>query len=151
MGDKLARLKAKWLRPQTFILLLVAALVGALYWFFGCPVKYVTGLSCPGCGITRAWLAAITLHFGEAFRLHPLFLLVLPGLWLMLSKWGKTHSRLRNVLLGVICAAFIVVYLVRLFWLNDPVVNWSTPGIVQDFTSGFSRFGLATSTSFSAE
>ena len=26
----------------------------------GCPIKFWTGVSCPGCGMTRAWLAALS-------------------------------------------------------------------------------------------
>ena len=54
-------------------LVLVVALYYAVSWFIGCPVRFFLGISCPGCGITRAWLAALTLDFPKAFSLHPLF------------------------------------------------------------------------------
>ena len=38
-----------------------------------CVVKALIGVPCPGCGMTRAWLAAFHGEFGEAFRCHPLF------------------------------------------------------------------------------
>ncbi len=50
---------------------LVLALLG-----IGCPIKFATGVSCPGCGMTRAWLEALQLHFDRAFAYHPLFWLV---------------------------------------------------------------------------
>jgi hypothetical protein len=43
-----------------------------------CLTAGVLGLPCPGCGLTRATLAALHGRFEEAFRLHPLFLPVAP-------------------------------------------------------------------------
>lgn len=39
----------------------------------GCVFKGITGLSCPGCGMTRAWLAALKLDLAAAVAYHPLF------------------------------------------------------------------------------
>lgn len=42
-----------------------------------CPLPLATGIPCPGCGITRATAHAAHLEFGEAFRFHPLWPLIL--------------------------------------------------------------------------
>lgn len=42
----------------------------------GCIVRFVTGVSCPGCGLTRAWLCALRFDFDAALAYHPLFWLV---------------------------------------------------------------------------
>lgn len=39
----------------------------------GCIIRFVTGVSCPGCGLTRAWLCALSLEFDAALAYHPLF------------------------------------------------------------------------------
>ena len=39
----------------------------------GCPIRSLTGIPCPGCGLTRAWKAALQLEFADAFRYHPMF------------------------------------------------------------------------------
>ncbi len=44
---------------------------------FGCPIKLVTGISCAGCGMTRAWEAMFHFHIEEAFYYHPLFFYLL--------------------------------------------------------------------------
>ena len=38
-----------------------------LTWFTGCPFRFFFGISCPGCGMTRALLAALRLDFAAAF------------------------------------------------------------------------------------
>ena len=42
----------------------------------GCIFRLMTGIPCPGCGMTRAWLAALRLDFAAAFAYHPLFWVV---------------------------------------------------------------------------
>lgn len=39
----------------------------------GCVFRTVTGIPCPGCGMTRAWLAALRFDFAAALAYHPLF------------------------------------------------------------------------------
>jgi hypothetical protein len=48
-----------------------------LIFVFGCPFRLITGIPCPGCGMTHAFLAAFRGDFADAFRWHPLFPLVM--------------------------------------------------------------------------
>ena len=36
----------------------------------GCPIRFSTGISCPGCGMSRAVLLMLSGHFRAAFRMH---------------------------------------------------------------------------------
>ena len=45
----------------------------------GCPIRFSTGISCPGCGMSRAVLLMLSGHFRAAFRMHPLVYAVLPA------------------------------------------------------------------------
>jgi len=49
-------------------------------WFPGCLFHRLTGLACPGCGMTRATHAALHGRLGEAFRFNPLGMLAVPAL-----------------------------------------------------------------------
>ena len=56
-----------------------AAAVVALYALshvtgIGCPIKFFTGISCGGCGMTRALAALVSLRIRDAFYYHPLVL-----------------------------------------------------------------------------
>lgn len=43
-----------------------------------CPVAAVAHVPCPGCGLTRATVALLHGHLGEAVRMHPLAPIVVP-------------------------------------------------------------------------
>ncbi|MGC4933871.1 DUF2752 domain-containing protein [Gordonia sp. DT30] len=36
-----------------------------------CPFRLVTGLPCPGCGLTRAWVYACHGDWAQSFAAHP--------------------------------------------------------------------------------
>ncbi len=57
---------------------LTAALLGAALSptsdipFFRCEFRDVTGIPCPGCGLTRSWIALGHGHLMDSLRFHPL-------------------------------------------------------------------------------
>ncbi len=59
----------------------------------GCPIKFITGVSCAGCGMTRACISAAHLDFGKAFYYHPLFPLLIPMGILFYLETGFRKSR----------------------------------------------------------
>lgn len=63
-----------------------AALVALAAWGlspFPCPVHQHTGLTCPGCGLTRSCAALVSLEPAHALRLHAFGPLVLIGMGLL--------------------------------------------------------------------
>ena len=53
--------------------LALLALLGLLCWY-GCPFARLLGISCPGCGLTRAWLCFLQGRWQQAMAYHALFL-----------------------------------------------------------------------------
>ena len=43
---------------------------------YKCPIRMIFGIECPGCGLKRAFRAAVSLDFTSAFHYHPLFPLI---------------------------------------------------------------------------
>ncbi len=46
----------------------------ALECLFGCPFYRILGISCPGCGVTRAWLCFLHGDWSQAVSFHLFFL-----------------------------------------------------------------------------
>jgi hypothetical protein len=58
-----------------------------------CPTAGLFGIPCPGCGLTRATVAALSGHFSHAFELHPLVYLVAPVYVAVLGGLGFSYVR----------------------------------------------------------
>ena len=100
----------------------VAALYAALHFLgMGCPIKAFTGVSCAGCGMTRAWMEALSGDFAAAFAYHPLFWTVPLGALVFLVR-RRLPRRLFTALLWAAGIAFVAVYAVRLADPTDSVV-----------------------------
>lgn len=100
-----------------------------------CPIKFLTGISCAGCGMSRAWLALLRGDWAEALAFHPLVLLPIPaGLLLALRK--RLPKRLVDVGLWTCGVLFIVVYFVRMIQPGDVVVFAPQEGAIWRLVSG---------------
>ncbi len=67
-----------------------------------CSFKRVTGIPCPGCGLSRSWVAALRGDLGASIAFHPLGWLVLlyagaqflrHGLWLSMCQLRNRLDR----------------------------------------------------------
>ena len=106
-----------------------------------CPIKFITGISCPGCGMTRAWISLLWHHdLHRALHYHPLFWIVIPALPFFLSrKLGR--SRLKGPAVFLAAAAMIAVYLYRMFYgAGDIVVFAPWDGAVWKMIRQIIRF-----------
>lgn len=87
----------------------------------GCPIKFVTGISCLGCGMTRAWLSVLRLDFSSAFYFHPLFVLPPIAVILYLLK-SKINIKIYKIFMLTMAMAFITIYLHRLIFADGDIV-----------------------------
>ena len=121
-------------RRSTVITIWSLLLAGSVYlyvfepgktgFFPPCLFRMLTGLTCPGCGSTRAMHQIVHGHFAAAFMLNPLFLLAIPFLLYALLRYSATVMRgevpRRNTLpASYIYALFVIVVS---FWIfrNTP-------------------------------
>ena len=99
-----------------------------------CPLRAVTGIPCPSCGLTRALAHLERGHWAEAVRFHPfaplIFLLVLALVIMLVFEWppivpiiGNPLKNRRDVFL--VFAGLVVFQVVRtaLFFLDG---GWKT-------------------------
>lgn len=79
-----------------------------------CPIKYITGISCAGCGMSRAWIALLHFNIHEAFMYHPLFFLPPVVVIFMILK-SKINIKFYKIFMFTMAGAFVIVYLYRMF------------------------------------
>lgn len=58
-----------------------------------CLFRTITGLSCPGCGVTRMCLALLALDLPAAWAFNPGLFLLLPILALLGGRLGARYVR----------------------------------------------------------
>lgn len=94
----------------------------------GCPQKAFLGVSCPGCGMTRAYLQLLQGNIRGAFSYHPAFWIVpiAGGLLLFRRKFPKMVFQAG---MAVIALVFFAVYFYRMS-CHDPV-------LIFDFRQGY--------------
>lgn len=84
-----------------------------------CPFQNITGIPCPGCGLTRSFVCLGHGRFKEAFFYHPagpvLFTAMLIYLLLSLPAFSLEKVRLYSPHLGVACLSLLLmIWSVRL-------------------------------------
>lgn len=94
----------------------------------GCPQKAFLGISCPGCGMTRAYLQLLKGDVRGAFSYHPAFWIVpvAGGLLLFRGKFPKVVFQVGMVMVAFV---FFAVYFYRIS-CHDPV-------LICDFRQGY--------------
>ena len=97
-------------------------LVFLLYIFdIGCPIRYMTGISCPGCGMTRAVGCLIHNDIPMALHYHPLIFLI-PVIGILFLLKDKLNKNVFNFILILITTIFLIVYFIRLSDPNNDIV-----------------------------
>lgn len=99
-------------------ILLFSFLLLSSFKIYHCPIKYIFGLSCPTCGITRAIICVVQLKFLESFYYYlfwPLILVIF--IIYILYKLKKIFISKRHVMLilYIFCFLNLIYYFYRLF------------------------------------
>lgn len=79
-----------------------------------CPIKFLTGCSCAGCGMTRAWVSVFIGDFPRAFYFHPLFIFV-PFLGIIFCLRRRISLERKRLIIFVVVTIFMITYLLRIF------------------------------------
>lgn len=78
-----------------------------------CPFRFFFGLSCAGCGMSRAIHALFMGNIEAAFYFHPLFWMPVPAAVLYLFR-QKIPGGIRKMIWGSMIFLIMAVYLFRL-------------------------------------
>lgn len=112
-------------KKEIIELFVCLTLIILVFWIFDLPciIKLLTGLSCPGCGMTRAYISLLSLDFSAAFYYHPI--------WFLVPVWVAIYAlvyfkfpRAKEIVVALGALALLVTYIVR--WFTGPceIVNY---------------------------
>ena len=107
---------------RPIILMGIYCIVCELIFHKICISRILTGMPCPGCGLTRAFQLAATGHFAEATRMHPLWIfLVIAVPVALLERYLKLPIKIserikkgNQVILFVVLISFLIFYVYRM-------------------------------------
>lgn len=86
-----------------------------------CPIKYLTGISCAGCGMSRAWLSLLRGDIAAAWQYHPLFFTP-PLMLLLLALKNKLKRQKFRISIFILALLYAIVYIYRLKVGNGDIV-----------------------------
>lgn len=115
------RIEASYSKRNMLVLTAILLVYVVFYLIgVGCPIRFLTGVPCPGCGMTRAGLALLHGRVREALHFHPAIFLVpfLPVWVLFHNRWSR---RLQKILALSIVTILILFYIYRLTHPDDVI------------------------------
>lgn len=120
------------MKKRTFKLLsatVILIVAGVLYYFinkfFGlsipCPIRFITGLYCPGCGVTGMCISLLELDFVGAFFYNPAIMTALPifiyFIVTFIYRYIKTGNlkpkKIENIILYVLIIYLLIFGVIR--------------------------------------
>lgn len=109
-----------------------------------CPMVLLTGLPCPGCGLTRAFLYVITGEFARAWYMNPsiylwIVLLIYIGInRYILGKPAKHWPKIMAVIFVVMVGRYIYG---MIFWYPDrPPLAYTGGNLFESYFPGYRSF-----------
>ncbi len=89
----------------------------AFFGFYKCPFRFITGIPCPGCGMTRAFRELVKGNIRRAFYYHPLWPMALGAAILLVLYFFdiiKPSWKIIEITAVLAATALIICYLVRI-------------------------------------
>lgn len=114
----LERIKSDWKNYKVGLLIALEVVVVATVLGRGiCYFKNLTGIPCPGCGMTRSFLLILQGRFKQAWELHPFVYgwIVFAVIFFVDRYVLRKKEVLWRVALILLCGGMLLFYMYRLF------------------------------------
>jgi len=114
------------LNKDLIILMTIFGAVGLVKVFginIPCIFYKLTGLYCPGCGITRSLLALIKFDLYQAFRYNIIIYIITPVMVVQEIIRHRENKKLADLIIWaclILCAAFMILRNIQMFEFLAP-------------------------------
>lgn len=109
-----------------FLLLAFVAVIVLEVTDIGCPILYFTGISCPGCGLTRAYFSLLRGDISGAFMYHPLWWGIPVGMVLLAAtEYSEKFRKIAVSGLVILFLIWLIVYIERMLDSGDSIVFYA--------------------------
>ena len=105
-----------------------AYVAAGLAFHIPCFIREALGVSCPGCGMSRAALEVLRGDFSAALALHPLIFVMIPLIFML--AFSLKDTKFFTVVIVFFAALMLAVYFLRLADPEDTVVSKTGRGII---------------------
>lgn len=112
-----------------FIYLVVSSF---LELYIPCVFNEITGLYCPGCGLTRMLKSMLKLDFYQAFRYNPLMFIFFPFIIYMIIDYIYCFYKKKKSKFKTLPQWFwnILLIITILYWILRNIIPWLAPTVV---------------------
>jgi hypothetical protein len=121
------------MKIKDFVILFVIFLIYAVLiikFDIGIPCVFyeITGLYCPGCGITRLCISLFEVDIYQAFRYNPIIFIDVPIIFILfvlniLFKDKKSIKKITNILIIILAVITVIFGVLR----NIPAFGFLAP------------------------
>ena len=96
------------------------AFIISIIWLYdltdiGCPIRKLTGVPCPTCGMTRAMLSLLRFDFRAYITYNPAAVPVIVAIWLAFHKRLFSNIKLIDIIIIAIAVFTFVLYIIKNF------------------------------------
>lgn len=90
--------------------------IGLVVFVFGyhCPIRYITGIDCPGCGMTRALLALLKGDLAASIAFHPFLLPSILLFGMTVVSYLKSNKKAAEICLYIWSAGMLICWIIKL-------------------------------------
>ena len=113
----------------TFLYLIIAPILNI---YVPCVFNEITGLYCPGCGVTRMLKSMLHLEFYQAFRYNPLLFIFSPFILFMIINYIYCYYKKKKSLLFTMPKWILIILLIIVFsyWILRNIIPYLEPTVV---------------------
>ena len=132
-----------WKYKWVIIGFLIYYSISHFFWGAYCPMLLITGLPCPGCGMSRAIFFVLTMQFSRAWAMNPIAFLWVPlifAFFLLRYFFGKSIKKLQPYLILVLFATILYyMYRMMLYFPSVSPMAYRNDNILASLFTGYEK------------